>query len=215
VFRVGADLASNRDTNDSFAPSNWQTLDDEDLDLSGVDPMPITVPDSGPRVVALGKDGDAYLLSADKLGGIGGQRALLQAASSEIITSPAAYHLGNSTIVAYQTSGVKCPNGSFISGIGAIAVSASDQLQLKWCAVLDGGGSPIVTTTDGISQPIVWAVGADGDNLLHGFRGDTGAEIYPGTGGAMANLRHFATILVADGHFYVAADNRIYAFDLP
>jgi hypothetical protein len=29
---------------------------------------------------------------------------------------------------------------------------------------LDGRGAPIVTTTDGKSEPIVWAVGAEGDD---------------------------------------------------
>jgi hypothetical protein len=32
------------------------------------------------------------------------------------------------------------------------------------------------------------------------------------SGGAMSNLRHFQTILAAGGRFYIASDNRIYAF---
>jgi hypothetical protein len=31
----------------------------------------------------------------------------------------------------------------------------------------------------------------------------------------MARLRHFATILVAAGRFYIAGDGRIFAFELP
>jgi len=31
----------------------------------------------------------------------------------------------------------------------------------------------------------------------------------------MNGLRHFATILVAAGHFYIAGDGRIFAFRLP
>jgi hypothetical protein len=40
-----------------------------------------------------------------------------------------------------------------------------------------GEGSPIVTTTDGRSNPIVWIIGAEGDERLHGYRGDTGEPI--------------------------------------
>ncbi len=45
-------------------------------------------------------------------------------------------------------------------------------------------GSPIVTTTDGRSNPIVWILGADGDGRLHGFRGDNGEPLFAGAGPA-------------------------------
>ena len=90
------------------------------------------------------------------------------------------------------------------------------RLHSAWCARLDGRGAPIVTTTDGSSNPIVWVVGAEGDDRLHGFRGDTGQEIFTdGADDRMTGLRHFATILTAAGRFYVAGDGRIFAFDLP
>ena len=93
----------------------------------------------------------------------------------------------------------------------------SHRLYSAWCARLDGRGAPIVTTTDGRAEPIVWAVGAEGDDRLHGFRGDTGEEIFTGAaaGDEMSRLRHFATILVAAGRFYIAGDGRIFAFGLP
>jgi hypothetical protein len=104
-------------------------------------------------------------------------------------------------------------------GIAALAVTAGsgNRLYSAWCARMDGRGAPIVTTTDGSSEPIVWAVGAEGDDRLHGFRGDTGEEIYAGAGSGdgMSGLRHFATILVAAGRFYIAGDGRIFAFELP
>ena len=82
---------------------------------------------------------------------------------------------------------------------------------------MDGRGAPIVTTTDGKSEPIVWAVGAEGDDRLHGFRADTGNEIYTGNGpgDGMTGLRHFTTILAGAGRFYVAGDRRVFAFKLP
>jgi len=74
-------------------------------------------------------------------------------------------------------------------------------------------GAPIVTTSDDNgANPIVWIVGAEGDNRLHGYRGDTGEELTKATGETMQGLRHFVTILAAEGNLYIAADERIYAF---
>jgi hypothetical protein len=74
-------------------------------------------------------------------------------------------------------------------------------------------GSPIVTTTDGHTDPTVWMVGAEGDNRLHGFKGDTGESLLPGGGGpAMAGLHHFQTLIATRDRLYIGADGRIYAF---
>ena len=69
-----------------------------------------------------------------------------------------------------------------------------------------------MTTTDGRSNPIVWIVGAEGDNLLHAFRGDTGEPLYTGPSQPMAGLRHFQTLIATEDRLYVGADGRIYAF---
>jgi PQQ-like domain len=220
VFRVGPDLAHLTDPRDVFVPANWKQLDEDDLDLGGVTPLPLTVPGSpNPLLLAFGKDGNGYLLNRANLGGFGGALAVYRAARGTIITAAAAYPLAGAMRVAYQANGVTCPNGRRTSGIGSLTVTmgGSNELQSAWCARLDGQGAPIVTTTDGSAEPIVWAVGAEGDDRLHGFRGDTGEEIYKGggSGDVTAGLRHFATILVAGGRFFVAGDGRMFAFDLP
>jgi hypothetical protein len=76
---------------------------------------------------------------------------------------------------------------------------------------LRGAGSPVVTTTDGHSDPIVWIAGAEGDNRLHGFRGDTGEAIF-GSNEVMTGLRHFQTLIATESRLFVAADGRLYAF---
>jgi hypothetical protein len=220
VFRVGPDLAHPIDPRDVFTPSNWKQLDDYDLDLGGVTPLPLTLPGSPiPLLLALGKDGKAYLLDRASLGGVGGALAVRPAARGVIITAAAAFPVRDTVLVAYQAGGASCPNGTYVAGIAALAVTAEtgNRLYTAWCTRLDGRGAPIVTTTDGISEPIVWAVGAEGDDRLHGFRGDTGEEIYAGagTGDGMSGLRHFVTILVAAGRFYIAGDGRIFTFELP
>ena len=60
------------------------------------------------------------------------------------------------------------------------------------------------------ADPIVWIVGAEGDQELHGFRGDTGQEIF--TSEKLDGLRHFVTILAAAGRLYLAGDGQLFAF---
>ena len=57
-------------------------------------------------------------------------------------------------MVAYQARGAPCPNGTYVSGIGALAVTAelNHRLYSAWCARLEGRGVPIVTTTNGRSD---------------------------------------------------------------
>ena len=57
---------------DYWAPTNWFSLDNSDTDLGGVSAMLIDVPGANPSqlVLALGKDGNAYLLNRNNLSGI-------------------------------------------------------------------------------------------------------------------------------------------------
>jgi hypothetical protein len=90
-------------------------------------------------------------------------------------------------------------------------------ITVAWNVSQSGRGSPFVTSTDGINNVIVWVVGAEGDQRLHGYSGDTGAVIYGG-GGAnelMTGTRRFNTGIAARGRIYFAADNKVYAFILP
>jgi hypothetical protein len=79
-----------------------------------------------------------------------------------------------------------------------------------WCGAVRGRGSAMVTTTDGHSAPIVWIPGAEGDNRLHGFKGDTGEELFASE--ALAGLRRFQTVIATHDRLYVGADGRVYAF---
>ena len=58
---------------DYFAPSDWKGLDNGDADLGGTNPIVVDVPGATPSklVVALGKNGVAYLVDRTNLGGIG------------------------------------------------------------------------------------------------------------------------------------------------
>jgi outer membrane protein assembly factor BamB len=216
VFRVPPDLQRSDSKRDFFTPSDWRTLDAYDEDLGGSNPIPLNVPGSGGNqalMVALGKDGKAYLLDRNNLGGIGGQLVAETASTGPIRTSPAAYPLGNDVMVAFEGRGARCPSVSRGDGLTVLKIQGGSlpTMSTAWCSAIDGRGSVMVTTTDGHSNPIVWMLGAEGDNRLHAFRGDTGESIF--TSEPMSGLRHFQTLIATRDRLYVGADGRVYAFD--
>jgi outer membrane protein assembly factor BamB len=202
---------------DFFTPDDWKTLDDTDLDLGGVGPVLFTVPGPTPAsfIVALGKNGRAYLLDPNNLGGqsVGGLFSATVAAGA-IITAAAAYTTSQGSYVVFHGYGANCPAGS-ATGLIAIKVTGSPpSFSTAWCALQNGAGSAMVTVTDDHANPIVWSVGAEGDHRLRGFDGDTGQVVFAGGGPseAMHNVRRFQTPIVAKGRIFVAGDDRIFAF---
>jgi hypothetical protein len=219
VVRLSPDLKAPSAANDYFAPSDWLDLDRRDADLGGTNALPLDLSQGqGPQhlLLALGKDGRAYLLDRDHLGGIGGSLAVAMVSTGAIRTGPAAFKANGGFFVAFQGLGSRCPTVSQGNGLTVLKISGGPTASVTtaWCGALRGAGSPIVTTTDGSANPIVWVVGAEGDNRLHAFRGDTGEVLFNGGGSAemMAGLRHFQTLIATDKRLYVAADGRVYAF---
>jgi outer membrane protein assembly factor BamB len=219
VVRLGRDLHRSSDQRDYFAPADWRTLDREDADLGATNPAIVDVESQGGRqgfIVALGKDGRAYLLDRDNLGGIGGSLAVETVSKQPIVTAPAVYSNGpGETFVALKGRGARCPSpasdGELI--VLKVAGGAQPSVSTAWCGNIRGAGSPIVTTSDGHSDPIVWMLGAEGDNRLHGFRGDNGEPLFSGgKGPAMAGLHAFQTLIATKDRLYVGADGRVYAF---
>jgi outer membrane protein assembly factor BamB len=221
VIRLEPELRHSDRSQDFFAPSDWRTLDARDADLGGTNPLPLDVASaagSRPLVLALGKDARAYLLDRNNLGGIGGSLAAAPVAAYPIRTAPAAYPGSDGVFVAFQGQGTGCPDARRDNNLTVLKIGGGSPpaIATAWCAAFKGEGSPVVTTTDGRSNPIVWVVGAEGDGRLHGYRGDTGEQLYAGGGPteAMTGLRRFQTVLPAGDRLYVGADGRIYAFSL-
>jgi hypothetical protein len=208
VIRLPATLANPTQTADYFAPTNWHTLDQHDLDLGGTSAIPIDAPVAA-RVLALGKDGYAYLLNRENLGGIGHQIAVTRVSTSAIRTAMATYPGTYAARVAFEGQGAACPNGQ--SGNLVMLTVTPSAIATAWCASFNGDGAPIVTTTDNHTDPIVWVVGAQGDGKLYGFRGTNGAQVAAVASGG-ATIERFQTILWANGRFYVGANGTVYAF---
>ncbi len=210
VIRLPPSLDFSGTPTDYFAPRDWKALDERDADLGGVAPLVFDV-DRSRYVLALGKDGNAYLLDRVALGGIGGARLIEHVSDSPIRTAPAEYPLAAGAMIAFQGPGSACPGGS-AGDLTVLRVWAGARARIStaWCGAVRGRGAPIVTTTDGRHDPIVWMLGAEGDERLYGFRGDTGQRLF--VSAPLPGLRHFQTLIATAHRLYVAADNTVFAF---
>jgi hypothetical protein len=215
VIRLMPGLARSAKAADLFTPSNWKYLDDKDLDLGGTAAVPFRVNSASGavgRLLALGKDGNAYLLNAQNLGGMGHPLLTLLEAKGEIVTGPAVYVGPGATWVAF-TNPAAFSQPCSGTGVTALRITAKpDHISTAWCVPISGLGAPIITTTDGTADPIVWVVGAQGDNVLHGFSLSTGKVLFAGSGTGMSGLHRYGTLIAANHHLYVAGDNAVYAF---
>jgi hypothetical protein len=205
---------------DYWAPTNWHSLDLGDLDLGGCGPLLVDVPGATPSslVVALGKDGNAYLLDRSNLSGITAPVASLHT-DHGIVGAAATYRTIQGTYVACRAS---------TYDLSAFRITATNPPGIINGWTVDrypgGCGSPFVTSTDGTNNIIVWVAGTaqrdgnPGDQRLHGYDGDTGAVVYGGGGPdeLMAGTHSYSTIgIVARGRIYVAGDNKVYTFAVP
>lgn len=211
-FQPGPIFSGN--PSDYWAPVNWLTLDDQDEDIGGCSPLLVDVPDATPShlVVALGKDGNAYLLNRDNLDGISIPIASSHVSNSSIIQAAVTYRTKQGTYVAFRASSTT---------LSAFRITATNPPGIvnAWSVSQPGRASPFVTSTDGTNDVIVWVVGADvgGDQRLHGFDGDTGNVVYAGGGPdeLLSGSRRFNTGIAVRGHIYLANDYNVYSFALP
>lgn len=211
IIRFQPNLVLTNGVTNYWAPLNWSTLDGEDLDIGGSGPLIVDVPGATPSklVVALGKDGNCYLLNRTNLGGVSAPVASAHVAGGSIIQAAASYSTSKGTYVVFANA-----NNLYALLIGATNPPTITNI---WTESENGRGSPFVTSTDGTNNVIVWGIGSENDQRLHAFDADTGTNIFTG-GGAnelMAGTRRFNTGIVARGHIYVANDNKVYAFQVP
>jgi len=199
---------------DYWAPTNWLRLDQTDTDLGGVSATVIDVRGAAPSqlVLALGKDSNAYLVNRNNLGGVTSPVAQANVSGINRGTSAVAYQTNQGMYFAFHNEA---------NAIRAYRITRTTppMIVFAWSQNQTGRGSPWVTAADRTDNTIVWVAGTtqQGDQRLHGYDGDTGAEIYAG-GGAnelMTGTRQWNTGMVARGRIYFGADNKIYAFKLP
>ncbi len=223
LIRLGLDLSFTKATPDYYVPTNWDDLDVSDTDMSGSGPVVIDAPSMTPSalVMAMGKDGNLYLLDRSNLGGIGatsvGQSHVLD---SEISNAGAFATIGGSTYVVMRPNSIGNAGSGCMTGSGDLVgvkldMAAPNKMTTLWCANPGGNSSPVITSSDGTSDPLVWVAGVGdstgpGDDSLHAFDLLTGAQVF--AGGSVPNMRHLSsTLMVANGRIYAAGDGKVYA----
>jgi len=217
VLRFGPSLARPVDAHDYFAPSKWNWLDRADQDLGGSAPIPLDVPSAKgvhKLIFAIDKTGEAYLLDRDRLGGIGHPLTSAHVMANVAIVSPAVWSAGDSVFVALQGYGANCPPDKSGKGLVAlkIRVDPTPTIDTAWCAAVSGNrGAPIVTTTDGSANPIIFILSPEGENRLYAFRGDTG-ELLASPPDHLRGVHRFQTIIASGNRLYVASGGQVYAF---
>ena len=161
-----------------FAPLNWVALNAGDTDLGSVG---ATVMPSISAVVAIGKEGVAYRLNIDSLGGVGGQVA------SKPVCSGAWGGMAWSGTTVY----VPCADGLY-----ALSLSGSG-IDVMWHVGHPALGSPI------IAAGAVWAI-EPSSGTLYALDPTSGDVLYS-TG--LGSAQHFSTPAATEG-FVVAPAGR-------
>ena len=128
--------------------------------------------------------------------------------------SPAVWTADDGVFVAMEWEGANCPPEKPGKGLLVLKIRAdpAPAITTAWCgSVANVHGSPIVTTTDGRSNPIVFAIGVMGDSRLYAFRGDTG-ELLASPRDRVPGLKNFETLLPPTADFLWPGEGRLYAF---
>jgi hypothetical protein len=133
-------------------------------------------------------------------------------ASGEIINAAASVTTASGTWVIFHgyngATGVGCATGAGDLVALKITATSPPTATVQWCAKSQSEGEPMITTTDGKSEAIVWIGGAQ----LLGFDVETGAPVFNGGGQALGGAERFTTPIAAKGRIYVGNDNKVYAF---
>ena len=200
-----------------WAATNWLTLDQGDLDVGGSGPVVFDLAGSTPSslALALGKDGNAYLLDRTNLGGIVAPLATASIVSGQIIGAAAVYTTATATYAVMRgNQGKLCTQGTGTLTAIEIVPGSPPTIAGSWCAT-GGPGSPMVTTSDGHADAVVWIQSSEGIGYLNAYDGDTGAAIsYPGQMVEIPGSNRYNSPIAAKGRIYVASIGAIIAFAL-
>lgn len=173
-----------------FAPTSWAQDNADDYDLGSS--APAVLPDG--LAVQEGKSHRAYLLDADKLGGVGGQLATLTDACDDDVDGGDAVSRTGSGLVVY----LPC-----LSGVVALSVQASPPaLHVLWQTSTGSSGPPIV------AGGLVWTI--DRSGAVYGLDPATGDAVE--TLGVGAEANHFPTPSVGAGLLLVPSASNVVAF---
>jgi hypothetical protein len=178
-------------------------------------------------LVAMGKQGIAYLLDRNNLGGLDGglppSKMLVQGIpgiEGQIINVPAWATVSGSTYIIakawYDASAADCPlppdGGVYDLFALRLDPTSPNGMVTAWCVSSGGMGSPSITLSDDANDALVWTFGAEGDTALHAWDLITGTPVYSSEAQKPSTVRHFVTPIAVDGRVLFAGDGMLYAF---
>lgn len=237
VLRLKADkngLTFSRTPKDFYTPTNHLFLDEQDEDLGGATGLllPKQPGTSTPNVLFTGgKDGCAYLLNRDNLGGLGGELQRQRLFSKENAT----YHEGIRATAAYFDAGA-AGRLIFVPGDEPGTDDNHGMVALKLVPEKPGGPlrfskvwtlkidlnrptSPIVTS-DGAKNGVIWLVQPQGfdspESSLNAFDALTGAELFHSGKKSSDKLEGgslFVSVTAGDGRVFVGGKG-VYCYGL-
>jgi hypothetical protein len=203
---------------DSYYPSRWQSMDGADADMASVNPVYMEVPGATPSklVAQLSKDGHLYLLDATHLGGADGHKVDFTVAQSgmSIHTAPAAYRtaMGSYFVFSTTTGANMCPGGVSGRAVVAVKIGAANPPapSIAWCAPMASVTTgPIVTTTNGTDNAIVWFTS---NGALVGVDGDSGSQIV--SSGNCGGVQRWTSPIAANGRIVAGGNGHLCSWSI-
>jgi hypothetical protein len=228
---------------DEYTPMRWRQMDQDDQDLGSSSVMLLDVPGATPSkyAVTVSKDSHLYFNNAAALGTAGGGGEVVDLQLTTTITN----HSARTSPVTYTTaSGIHvavtidrgpytmCPATPAVDPnmailMGFTVTPSPFKVTADWCTNVGGPAmgdngtvknrsvSPLVTTTDGKANPIVWVGGSMSQatantpaNMLYGVDGETGNVLYK-SGATCAGIRQWTTPIAVKGHIVIGGDGHL------
>jgi hypothetical protein len=236
VIRLRGMATLTRDPKNTFYPTGsgptplWQKMDQTDMDLGATNPVVFSA--GGKTYFAIAsKNGEFFMFDAANFGGTdngdlvppGGAYLKIGPDQAKVVTVPAAYTSSSGTHVVLSVANPlgcpQAPDGGVVNDAGTpipfvmsilVTPGATPSLKVAWCSqtsVPPQVPAPMVTTSDGTHDYIVWFVnGVTG--LLTGVDADTGETLVTASG-ACPNMRKFSTPIAVKGRIVTGADGHL------
>jgi len=207
---------------DTWYPSRWMAMDTADADVGSVNPVYVELAGATPSkmVLQVSKDGHLYILDAANLGGSAAPKVdyMFAASGMSIHGTPIAYKTATAQyFVVNTTSGAQgCPGNVTGRAMVALKISAASPpvASIAWCSAISGNAStaPIVTTTDGTNNAVVWFI--NNANTLKALDGDTGTQLYNSTN-TCTNVQRWTSPIALNNKIVVGGNAHLCSWSLP
>jgi hypothetical protein len=204
---------------DMFTPADWRAIDAGDDDIGATSTVFIDVPGATPSsyVVGASKVGHVYFVNTKMMGQA--VEHVVAGKTHSMRTGLAAYRssMGTHVAMTVDRNATSCPMAAGGTVLMSVLVTPGAPIVPKtlWCYDLVQLGTgcgqtsaPIVTTSDGVNDVIVWIMDRGQLNAVDGV---TGQKIY--AGGTCSGVRQWqAPIAAKGGRIIVAGDGHLCAW---